>query len=177
MDRVSIFIDGANLFFAMLDHTDSIKLDYKKLTDKLCGANRKLVRAYYYDAPLKQQDDPSRYKKQQRFFNAIGSLEYFDICLGRFERGRQKGVDVLLAVDMIKYAHNNSYDTAVVVSGDSDLVSAVELVKSMGKHVEIAFFDRCFHLKKVADRMIVFTTDYFTDCLLKSDAGGLSRES
>jgi len=159
-----VFIDGSNLFFAMIDNVESPKLDYQKFVRRLCGTNRKLVRAYYYDAPVKQQEDLARYQKQQRFFNALRNLEYFDVRLGRIERGRQKGVDVLLAVEMIKYAENEAYDTAIIVSGDSDLVPAVELVKSMGRHVEVAFFDQCYHLKGVADKMIVLTPAFFADC-------------
>jgi len=80
------------------------------------------------------------------------------------EREHQKGVDVLLAVDMIKFAANNAYDTAILVSGDSDLASAVDLVKTMGKHVEVVYFDQCYHLKGLADKMIILDASFLSDC-------------
>jgi len=49
----------------------------------------------------------------------------------------QKGVDVLLATDLVHLAHINAYDVAVILSGDTDLIEAVKLVKSLGKTVII----------------------------------------
>lgn len=45
----------------------------------------------------------------------------------------EKGVDVKLAIDMITL--KETYDIAVLVSGDADYIPAVVAVKSMGKHV------------------------------------------
>lgn len=49
----------------------------------------------------------------------------------------QKGTDVLLAIDLVHLAHIKAYDIAIVLSGDTDLVEAVKLVKSLGKTVVI----------------------------------------
>lgn len=49
----------------------------------------------------------------------------------------QKGVDVLLATDLVNLAHTNAYDVAIILSGDTDLVEAVKLVKNLGKTVII----------------------------------------
>lgn len=45
----------------------------------------------------------------------------------------QKGVDVLLATDMVNLAHEESYDVAIILSGDTDMIEAVKLIKSMGR--------------------------------------------
>jgi len=46
----------------------------------------------------------------------------------------QKGVDVLLATDMVNLAHiEESYDIAIILSGDTDMIEAVKLIKSLGK--------------------------------------------
>ena len=45
----------------------------------------------------------------------------------------QKGVDVLLATDLIHLAHINAYDIAIILSGDTDLIEAVRLIKTLGK--------------------------------------------
>ncbi|MBI4094861.1 MAG: NYN domain-containing protein [Candidatus Liptonbacteria bacterium] len=47
----------------------------------------------------------------------------------RFERLREKGIDVKLATDLIVGAVDNQYDTAIVVSSDSDLVPAIDWVR------------------------------------------------
>jgi uncharacterized LabA/DUF88 family protein len=49
----------------------------------------------------------------------------------------QKGVDVLLAVDMVSLAHKNAYDIAIVLSGDTDLIEAIKVVEGLGKTVII----------------------------------------
>ncbi len=52
--------------------------------------------------------------------------------------GQEKGIDVLLAVDLVRGAYNNDYDIAVVMSRDSDLLPAFEEVLRLGKRVERA---------------------------------------
>lgn len=54
----------------------------------------------------------------------------------------QKGVDVLIATDMVNLAHNDAYDIAILLSGDTDLVEAVKLIESLGKTVIIfSYYD------------------------------------
>ncbi|KKU81181.1 MAG: hypothetical protein UY07_C0024G0001 [Parcubacteria group bacterium GW2011_GWA1_47_8] len=58
-----------------------------------------------------------------------------------FERLREKGIDVKLATDLIVGAIDNKYDTAIVVSSDSDLVPAIDWVRHrMKKKVEYVGF-------------------------------------
>jgi uncharacterized LabA/DUF88 family protein len=51
----------------------------------------------------------------------------------------QKGVDVMLAVDLVVQAIARSYDTFVLFSGDGDLVPAVERVRQEGRSVTLAY--------------------------------------
>jgi len=58
-----------------------------------------------------------------------------------YERSREKGIDVKLATDLIVGAVDDKYDTAIVVSSDTDLVPAVDWVRSrMKKKVEYIGF-------------------------------------
>jgi uncharacterized LabA/DUF88 family protein len=52
----------------------------------------------------------------------------------------EKGVDTLLATDLIRLAVSNAYDVAVVSTLDADLLPAVEFVQSGGKKVIQAGF-------------------------------------
>lgn len=45
------------------------------------------------------------------------------------ERQREKGIDVKLATDLIVGAVDNKYDTAIIVSSDSDLIPAIDWVR------------------------------------------------
>lgn len=53
---------------------------------------------------------------------------------------REKGVDVLLAVDFVMMAQRREYDVGVIFSGDTDLLPALEAVANMedGPDVEVA---------------------------------------
>ena len=53
----------------------------------------------------------------------------------------EKGVDMLLGIDLLRHATNNLYDTAILVSGDGDFIHAVQAVKDTEKDVEVAFFE------------------------------------
>ena len=47
----------------------------------------------------------------------------------QFERLREKGIDVKLATDLIVGAVDNQYDTAIIISSDSDLLPAIDWVR------------------------------------------------
>ncbi len=53
---------------------------------------------------------------------------------------REKGVDVALVTEMLVQAWDDVYDTAVLVSGDSDYAAAVREVIRHGKQVEVVSF-------------------------------------
>jgi uncharacterized LabA/DUF88 family protein len=58
-----------------------------------------------------------------------------------YERSREKGIDVKIAVDLIVGAIDNKYDTAILVSSDTDLVPALDLIRyRLKKKVEYIGF-------------------------------------
>lgn len=52
----------------------------------------------------------------------------------------EKGIDTLLVTDLIRLAHTNSYDAAVLVTSDADMVPAVTFLQQTGKKVIQAGF-------------------------------------
>ena len=57
------------------------------------------------------------------------------------ERLREKGIDVKMATDLIVGAVDNKYDTAIVISSDTDIVPAIDWVRMrMKKRVEYIGF-------------------------------------
>lgn len=51
---------------------------------------------------------------------------------------REKGIDVLIALDIAEGAANDEYDVAILMSADSDLAPALERAMRHGKRVEVA---------------------------------------
>ncbi|MFH1786288.1 MAG: NYN domain-containing protein [archaeon] len=53
-------------------------------------------------------------------------------CIGDFKK-KEKGIDVMIAVDMIEAAIKDKCDCCILLSGDADFVPALELVQKNGK--------------------------------------------
>ena len=132
---------------------------------------RALFRIYYYNAPLDQTKEPDR--DQQRFFASLRSVPYLELRRGRLvyrnwpnEAPYEKGIDVKLATDMLVHGFRANYDTVVLVSGDDDFSDALQAVKDVGKHVEIALFGQrtSQHLREVADAVIEMGPDFLSGC-------------
>lgn len=134
MNRTCIFIDGSNFYHQLKELPAELrKIDYHKLSVQLVGSNGKLIRTYFYICPLNMSKQPENARKQQRFFSNLYNTPFLELRFGRFREFKgsfvEKGVDVQLAIDMVSLAHENAYDTAILVSNDDDLAPAVELVK------------------------------------------------
>jgi uncharacterized LabA/DUF88 family protein len=143
-DRVAIFIDGSNLYHALRANVGRYDLNFAEFTRKLCGT-RRLFRTYYYNVLQDPTQRAEGYREQQEFLNALRDTPYLEVRLGGTKLAQgipvEKGVDVMLVTDLLHFAWNGLYDVAVLVSGDSDFAYALQAVKNMGKHVEVAYFE------------------------------------
>jgi uncharacterized LabA/DUF88 family protein len=182
-NRVIVFIDGSNIEMAVKNNFER-RVDPIKLSQKLAG-DRPLMRINYYEAPLWSSVDPVSYKQQQDYFLSLKSNPLVDIKLGRrVPRGRnytcekcghegievsfvQKGVDMILALDIITLANRNAYDTVILIAGDQDFACPLLEVRMLGKTVENAFIDTeawSSQLKDVSDKTIKLDDKYLMDC-------------
>ena len=168
--KVMIFIDGSNHYHIVKDMFNSKKksmnFDFEKFANELAG-DRELVRVYYYTAPLDRKKDEKTYIKQQRFFSMLNKIPNFNLVLCRMQKVKIDGKeiyqvkedDIHLAVDMVKFAFNNAYDTAILVSSDGDFNPAVKAVKEIGKNIENIGFETKFsyHIKQECDRFRILS--------------------
>lgn len=86
----------------------------------------------------------------------------------------EKGIDVALAIDLVRLAMTKAYDAAVLVSSDTDLMPAIETVYDLHlAHIEVATWSGanrlrlsgtqlpwCHHLSEAEYRTIEDQTDY-----------------
>jgi len=146
-ERIAIFIDGSNIFHTAPKFSPGFKVHYGKLIERLV-AGRKLVRPYFYGPhgvpPNKGQIqffDALRHSGLNVKTSPLRRREYqCPYCSEKVYAHVEKGVDVALVTDMLALAFQNTYDTAIVVSGDNDLIGAVEEIQRLGKRVEVAAF-------------------------------------
>jgi len=172
-DRVMIFIDGSNMYHSLKNFFKRTDIDMGKFCNKLLE-KRRLIRTYYYNARVGQREEPERYHDQQKFFAGITAIPYCELRLGRLVYNNwpsappyEKGVDILLATDMITHSFKNNYDVAVLVAGDNDYVSAIQAVKDNGKNVEVALFGKeqsSIQLRKVADKVTAVNARLLKGC-------------
>ena len=181
MDRVCIFIDGSNFYHALVENKKPKNIDFGKLSLALTGPHRKHIQTYYYNTPLLHPDPKdkdykikeARRRDQQRFFNALRFIPNLTFKKGRFQKlphGGQveKGIDVMVAVDMFILAHKNAYDTAILVSSDADYKSAIEAVKfDFGKVVELrqVVGSKAYDLITVCSSYHPITHEVLNSCL------------
>ena len=76
----------------------------------------------------------------------------------------EKAVDVMLAVDLVTMADNDSYDTAYILSADGDYTPAVSYVMTKGKKVFAASASHGAELAKAVHSFIPLDASWFSDC-------------
>jgi len=112
-----------------------------QVANKLC-AGRRLSRIYYYNVLQEPSQYPESYREQQEFLDFLRKTPYLEVRLGSMKiTGVEKGIDVMIATDLLHFAWSGFYDVAILVSGDADFTYAVQAVKNIGKHVEVAYFE------------------------------------
>ena len=161
-ERVIIFIDGSNLYHIvkkLVPENKPNNFNFELFSKYLIG-EKKLIRVYYYNCPMDRRKDEEAYIKQQRFFDKIQRIPNFEFILCRMQKKKlnnkivyeAKEDDIHLAVDMVKLAYNDAYDTAILVSSDGDFVPAIKAVQEKGKEVETIGFENKFsyHLEQVS---------------------------
>ena len=165
-DRVAIFIDGSNLYHALQANFKRHDLNFAEFANKLTGS-RHLFRTYYYNILQDPTRWPDAYREQQEFLDILRKTPYLEVRLGSTKIAQgvpvEKGIDIMLATDLLHFAWNGLYDVAVLVSGDSDFAYALQAAKNMGKHVEVAYFERSISkdLLDVADNRHLLNRNFF----------------
>ncbi|MBI4284075.1 MAG: NYN domain-containing protein [Chloroflexi bacterium] len=166
-NRVAIFIDGSNLYHALRNSFGRNDLNFTAFTNKLCGS-RRLFRTYYYNVLQDSAQRPDNYPEQQEFLDVLRQTPYLEVRLGSTKLAQglpvEKGIDVMLATDMLNFAWQDFYDGAILVSGDADFAYAVQTVKNLGKYVELAYFESGVSkdLLNIADDVHLLNRNFFS---------------
>jgi len=175
--RVALFFDGKNFYHGLREVQTEYRINFlrlaKWLREKTNGSI--VVGAHYYtgvEAP--GQELPESAGKLEGFLKIIQSQRGFyvhrfprwkhtDICKKcgtEASYTHEKQVDTSIVADMVKGAATDSYDIAVLLSGDADFIPAIEVVNSLGKQVYVATWSgvgEADHLRSVAYDIINLT--------------------
>jgi|TARA_Y100000034_G_scaffold135586_1_gene208130 uncharacterized LabA/DUF88 family protein len=174
--KISIYIDGANFVYGLKSlhpKYSDYHFDFKNYIKMIVGKNQ-LADIFYYNASLKQEVNPRRFKEQQKLLARLRKIPKCKIILckrqKRFTKEEEeyytiKGDDIHLALDMLNHAWENRYDEAILFSGDGDFSQLAKYVKDKKKGVLMISFeelasknlinevDRCIFInKKIANK-------------------------
>jgi uncharacterized LabA/DUF88 family protein len=142
--KTIVYIDGYNLYYGLRTaYKGKYKwLDLQLLADSFLQENMELVKVKYFTAVTKSNDQTS--KRQDIFLKALAAhCDKLEIIYGKFLSKRkqcrecgdkytyyeEKKTDVNIACQILHDAHLHSYDCCYIVSGDSDLVPPVKIIK------------------------------------------------
>lgn len=148
-ERVIILVDGSNFYHRLKEPEitvkNPLKFDYKAFKNWL-ASKRKLVAANYYVGAVREEKGNLKSKKmlanQLKLFSRLRASGW-KIYLGYLLKSdgyHEKGVDVKIAVNLLVGAYEDKYDTAVLVSSDTDLLPVIGKARNLSKQVEYIGF-------------------------------------
>lgn len=157
--RVVCFIDGFNLYHALDAHERYRKykwLDLRRLAECFVAGTERLDDVLYFTTYSTW--NPDKLGRHRLYVRALESRSVKVIfgkfkkvtkrcraeCGKQFQTFEEKRTDVNIAVQLFSYAQRDLFDKALIVSGDSDLIPAIEETrrifpnKSIGVIIPIA---------------------------------------
>ena len=137
MEKVALFVDGAAMFYAQRDN--GWHIDYRNVLH-FFSDNRELVGAWYFTASPPPAD-ADKLTKHRKFKYALMQIGYsvkekevrvhYDKDTGQV---KLKGnLDIELVFRML--TTSQTFETAVLLGGDSDYIPVIEHLANNGKKV------------------------------------------
>lgn len=148
--RTFVYVDAFNLYYGCLRKTPYRWLDLRKLCTLLFPKNDLVKIKYFTALASARPDNPELPLRQQTYIRALRTLPELSIHFGHYlthevmmrqvvpRRARpkyvkvlkteEKGSDVNLATHLVSDAYEEAFDTAVVITNDSDLLEPIRLV-------------------------------------------------
>lgn len=143
-ERAIVFVDGNNLSQGLKVCYGIERLDLEPFCRHVVH-DRELKAIYYADANFLQERGLENYRRQQAYFSYIRRIKGLTFRQGYYNKRTmppvEKAVDVYLATDLVDLCHRDEFDVAYLVSGDTDLAPAVDVVVGRGKLVINVYLD------------------------------------
>lgn len=155
MERIALFIDGANVYAAA--KRLGWNFDHRKILEHFAGYGT-LYNAFYYTAIPMPMDD-----KQKRFIDALTYMGYTvrtrPLRETTDENGdtyRRASLDIELVTDLL--STSDRFDVAVLLTGDGDFERPVEVLRARGKRIVVACIPEMtsYELRNAADEYVDF---------------------
>jgi len=144
-ETVGLYIDGLNLFHALIKaDIDTKYVDVFKLAKSLIKPTQELKFVKYFSAVQKHHSKNAR--EYKTYVEELGKgkseliIAHFKnkskrcpICNAKWTSQEEKETDVNIALALFEDAMDDSYDVAIIISGDSDLVPPIRRIRERFK--------------------------------------------
>jgi uncharacterized LabA/DUF88 family protein len=162
-NRTSFFVDGFNLYHSLIEASRDLGgrpakwLDIRSLLSSylpVIGGGATLEKIYYFSALATHMDNrrPGTTTRHRLFLECL-QASGIRVELGRFKKKdvhcsrcntikphyEEKETDVAISVRLLEVLHRDAADTAVLVTGDTDLAPAVRTAQKLFPGKEICF--------------------------------------
>ena len=156
--RVAVYIDGLNLYYGLKSKgwRRYYWLDVLQLAVKLLRSRQSLAIVRYFTARfLPQAHDPNQHIRQDTYLQALATLPGVTIqyghhlpktgtcqrCGSTWTTFEEKMTDVNIAMALLRDSQLNIFDTALLITADSDLTGPIDAVlrEIPSKRVVVAF--------------------------------------
>jgi len=173
LERVIALIDGFNLYHSINSNQNLRKykwLDLRKLSECfLKKSSESLSKVFYFSAyAFWNPEKENRHRVYVRALRSRGVeavMSSFKVkmrkcrkCNRWYKTYEEKETDIRIVTTLFEYSIQNDYDTAVVVSGDTDLVPGLSFVKRIFPKKKIRsvfpFMRSSMSLKNMADEFV-----------------------
>ena len=145
VNEVAVYIDGFNLYNGLKDKHGRkyLWLDLESVARRLLRPDQQLALVRYFTAPVR--NDPPAQRRQATYLGALRAATAVDVVLGRFQEKHvtcygcrnqwrtyeEKETDVSIAIALLEDGVKSRFDTALLISADSDLCPAVKALKRL----------------------------------------------
>jgi uncharacterized LabA/DUF88 family protein len=151
LKRVQCYIDGFNLYHAVaslgINHLKWVNL--RTLSEAFIQPSKeRLDEVFYFTAYAKWLPHAMvrhrEYIKALRVFGVTPIFGHFKekrmkcmACQATWISREEKGTDTNFVIQLVQEAHQNRFDKAIIMTADSDMVPAIEMVMATFPHKEI----------------------------------------
>ncbi|WHZ20493.1 MAG: hypothetical protein OJF55_002642 [Rhodanobacteraceae bacterium] len=157
MHRVATYIDGFNLYFGLkgAGFKRYYWLDLDALSRQLLRPGQQLAVTHYFTARIRDNGrNTADLKRQNDYLEALATrsvrIQYGHFlekprrclhCRAAWTSYEEKMSDVNLAIQLQADAFDDVFDTALIVSGDSDMTTPIRRIRARfpGKRLIVAF--------------------------------------
>jgi uncharacterized LabA/DUF88 family protein len=151
--RCAILIDGAYLDKVLENDFNRVRIDIGRLGDELAGAMERMRTYYYHCMPYMgsppTEEERRRFASKDAFMFNLKQLPRLQVRQGKLQKiagqFKQKRVDISMAVDLVRMSSSRQIEKAVLITGDSDLVPAIESARDSGVVVELYYSPNSRH--------------------------------